>query len=115
MLRPASTRIRVLSVANREAFPELPLASTQNFTIVFSPNLQHTPDRLETESGGNVFAGIGGGSRGGRTHHRDAEDTEKAQRRTKRGVGEHNAAGADWWCGARVGAWGRRARDRLSS
>jgi hypothetical protein len=34
MLRPASTRIRVFSVANSAAFPELPLASTQNFTIV---------------------------------------------------------------------------------
>jgi len=36
MLRPASTRIRVFSVANRAALPELPLASTQNFTMVFS-------------------------------------------------------------------------------
>jgi hypothetical protein len=30
MLSPASTRIRVLLVASRAAFPELPLASTQN-------------------------------------------------------------------------------------
>jgi hypothetical protein len=37
MLRPASTRIRVFSVANSAAFPELPLASTQNFTIVLLP------------------------------------------------------------------------------
>ena len=33
MLSPASSKIRVLSVASRAAFPELPLASTQNLTI----------------------------------------------------------------------------------
>jgi hypothetical protein len=33
MLRPASTRMRVLSVASSAALPELPLASTQNLTI----------------------------------------------------------------------------------
>jgi hypothetical protein len=51
MLRPASTRIRVFSVARSAALPELPLASTQNFTMIFSPNLQNTPNPVETESG----------------------------------------------------------------
>jgi hypothetical protein len=51
MLRPASTRIRVFSVAISAAFPELPLASTQNFTIVLLPNIQNTPNHPETESG----------------------------------------------------------------
>src|SRR5664279_352510 len=51
MLRPASTRIRVFSVARSAALPELPLASTQNFTMIFSPNLQNTPNPIETESG----------------------------------------------------------------
>jgi hypothetical protein len=37
MLSPASTRIRVFSVASRAAFPELPLASTQNLTVPASP------------------------------------------------------------------------------
>jgi hypothetical protein len=37
MLRPASSRMRVLSVANRAALPELPLANTQNLTIAASP------------------------------------------------------------------------------
>src|ERR1700730_5397509 len=41
MLRPASTRIRVFSVASRAAFPELPLASTQNLTILSRP-LRHS-------------------------------------------------------------------------
>src|ERR1039458_3020775 len=38
MLRPASMRIRVFSVASSAAFPELPLARTQNFTIVVPPD-----------------------------------------------------------------------------
>ena len=33
MLRPASTRMRVFSVASKAALPELPLASTQNLTM----------------------------------------------------------------------------------
>ena len=33
MLNPASSRMRVLSVASRAALPELPLASTQNLTV----------------------------------------------------------------------------------
>jgi hypothetical protein len=37
MLRPASTRMRVLSVASSAALPELPLANTQNLTIPASP------------------------------------------------------------------------------
>ena len=36
MLRPASTRMRVLSVASSAQLPELPLASTQNLTMRFS-------------------------------------------------------------------------------
>ena len=40
ILSPASTTIRVFSVATRAAFPELPLASTQNLTMSFSPELQ---------------------------------------------------------------------------
>src|ERR1019366_9280975 len=59
MLRPASTRIRVFSVARRAALPELPLASTQNFTMVFSPNLQNTPNPTETESGEFVSVLVG--------------------------------------------------------
>jgi hypothetical protein len=41
--------MRVFSVARRAAFPELPLASTQNFTIVLLPNIQNTPNRGKTE------------------------------------------------------------------
>src|SRR3954447_4209944 len=51
MLRPASTRIRVFSVARNAAFPELPLASTQNFKIGLPPpTIQNTPFVLKTES-----------------------------------------------------------------
>src|ERR1022692_2644499 len=45
-LRPASTRMRVRSVASSAQLPELPLASTQNLTIVSPPRkLQHTSMR----------------------------------------------------------------------
>lgn len=37
MLSPASTRIRVLSVASSAAFPALPLASTQNLKMSVPP------------------------------------------------------------------------------
>ena len=53
MLRPASTRIRVFSVARRAALPELPLASTQNFTIVLLP--EHSE---YTQSHGNRIRDI---------------------------------------------------------
>src|SRR5215813_8908092 len=43
MLSPASTRMRVFPVAMNAAFPELPLASTQNLTIAASLTLQNTP------------------------------------------------------------------------
>src|ERR1051326_4065442 len=36
-LKPASTRIRVFSVVRIAAFPELPLAKTQNLTIPAPP------------------------------------------------------------------------------
>ena len=36
MLNPASTMMRVWLVDTSAAFPELPLASTQNFTVVSS-------------------------------------------------------------------------------
>jgi hypothetical protein len=46
--------MRVFSVARNAAFPELPLASTQNLTIPASripyrPTLQNTPKVSETE------------------------------------------------------------------
>src|SRR5450432_4065677 len=55
MLSPASTRIRVFSVASSAAFPELPLANTQNFKIRPPPStLQHTPNAPQTEYPQNV-------------------------------------------------------------
>jgi hypothetical protein len=50
ILSPASTRIRVFPVASSAAFPELPLASTQNLTINALPALnQNTPIPHKTE------------------------------------------------------------------
>src|ERR1700683_2531843 len=59
ILSPASTRIRVFPVASSAAFPELPLASTQNLTMAPSLTYQNTPNRHKTERAWNVFAGIG--------------------------------------------------------
>jgi hypothetical protein len=50
MLRPASTRMRVLPVDTSAAFPELPLASTQNLTVgLSSPTLQNTSEHVQTK------------------------------------------------------------------
>src|ERR1035438_9123537 len=63
MLRPASTRTHVFSVASRAAFPELPLASTQNLTIAASPDSSEYTKRRRADPR-YLFRG---GFRGGQT------------------------------------------------
>src|ERR1035441_2307186 len=55
MLSPASIRMRVFSVASRAAFPELPLARTQNLTVAASlatPEYTESPLDAETQRRG---------------------------------------------------------------
>src|SRR6059058_4137155 len=60
-LRPASTRIRVFSVASSAAFPLLPLARTQNLTMgrLLSRTLRIHPRWQKQNNSGMFWRGCG--------------------------------------------------------
>jgi hypothetical protein len=62
MLSPASIRMRVFPVARRAAFPELPLARTQNLTTVYSLQFTVRSSQPSVSEGKPGRAAIAGGA-----------------------------------------------------
>ena len=88
MLSPASIRMRVFSVASRAAFPELPLARTQNLTVAASLDTSEYTESSQNSLASECLGTLGaGGHRFLTRRRRDAEKFKKPKTRTWKDLG----------------------------